>query len=695
MGERSPITLFILSVYNLFFIGQMEPRMVYNLPRVYRRRHARILMRILLSCLTVLMLLTSCDRQEEMIDLQVVRITIGDTQINLSEPFSTDLPVDRSITLHFSGALDPSTVSEGILLMEQDQRLNFSTNLIAGNTAVTLHPVGVLKTNTEYRLLISEELRGVGGNPVGMREIRFTTVLGDLRLNSFHIEGAEQIQAGRLVNVPLDFIMELEFSDAVDRASLEASVALNGYGSPQLNFVYDEEESKVKISNVLPLRYLSKYTFTLSNTLQGVDGASFAGFEQIFYSAVDEAPKFPEIPDEELLTKVQEHTFRYFWDFAHENSGLARERNTSGNLVTIGGSGFGVMALIVGMERGFITRQEGVERLSTIVDFLGTADRFHGVWPHWLNGNTGEVIPFSAKDNGGDLVETAFMIQGLLTAKAYLNSGMPQEKAIMDKITQLWHEVEWDWYTQGGQDVLYWHWSPEFGWEMNLPIRGYNESLIVYVLAAASPTHPVQNSVYHEGWARGGNMVNGGMFFQYQLPLGEDFGGPLFFAHYSYLGMDPRNLVDQYAHYWEQNRNHTLINQAHCVSNPLGYVGYGEDCWGLTASDNHIGYSAHSPTNDLGVITPTAALSSFPYTPDESMKALKFFYYRLGDRIWGDYGFHDAFNITEEWYADSYLAIDQGPIILMIENHRTALLWDTFMKDPDIKSGLDKLGFTY
>jgi hypothetical protein len=230
---------------------------------------------------------------------------------------------------------------------------------------------------------------------------------------------------------------------------------------------------------------------------------------------------------------------------------------------------------------------------------------------------------------------------------------------------------------------------------MNLPIRGYNESLIVYVLAASSPTHPVQNAVYHNGWARGGNIANGGTFFQHQLPLGEDFGGPLFFAHYSYLGMDPRNLADQYADYWEQNQNHTLINRAHCINNPLGYVGYGEDCWGLTASDNHEGYSAHSPTNDKGVITPTAALSSFPYTPEESMKALEFFYYQLGDRIWGEYGFYDAFNITEEWYADSYLAIDQGPIITMIENYRTGLLWDIFSKDPDVKKGLEKLSFNH
>jgi hypothetical protein len=374
---------------------------------------------------------------------------------------------------------------------------------------------------------------------------------------------------------------------------------------------------------------------------------------------------------------------------------MARERNTSGNLVTSGGTGFGLMAILVGIERGFITRQQGIERFTKIVDFLGQADRFHGAWSHWMDGNTGKVIPFSAKDNGGDLVETGLLVQGLLTVKAYLDPSVPSENSLAEKTDVLWRGVEWDWYTRGGQDILYWHWSPQFGWDMNLPIRGYNESLIVYVLGASSPTHPIDLSVYEKGWANNGAMRNGKMFYQIPLPLGYDFGGPLFFAHYSFLGLDPRNLSDQYANYWIQNVNHSRINQAHAISNPLGFAGYSESSWGLTASDNHLGYNAHSPTNDLGVISPTAALSSFPYTPVESMKALQFFYYKMGEKLWGQYGFYDAFNITEQWYADSYLAIDQGPIIIMIENHRSGLLWDLFMKDQEVRAGLDKLGFTY
>jgi hypothetical protein len=355
--------------------------------------------------------------------------------------------------------------------------------------------------------------------------------------------------------------------------------------------------------------------------------------------------------------------------------------------------------MLVGIERNFITRQEGFERLNKIVNFLNNPEtqKFHGAFPHWLNGSTGKVVPFSTKDNGGDLVETAFLFQGLLTVKEYFKNGSAPERAMCDTIQKLWENVEWSWYQKNQESVLYWHWSPNYNWEMNHQISGWNESLIVYVLAASSPTHPISKPVYDFGWARNGAypMVNNKFFYGIQLPLGYDYGGPLFFAHYSFLGLDPRNLSDQYAYYWTQNVAHSQINQAYCISNPRNYVGYSANCWGLTASDIQNGYTASSPTNDRGVIAPTAALSSFPYTPQESLKATKFFYYVLGDKIWGEYGFNDAFNLTSLWFADSYIAIDQGPIVCMIENHRTGLLWDLFMANEDVQLGLNKLDFTY
>jgi hypothetical protein len=399
--------------------------------------------------------------------------------------------------------------------------------------------------------------------------------------------------------------------------------------------------------------------------------------------------------DEELLDMVQEATFRYFWDYGHPTSGLARERLGSGNTVTIGGSGFGVMAIISGIERNFVTREEGTARILKIVNFLAKANRFHGAWPHWMNGNTGTVIPFGTYDNGGDLVETAFLIQGLLAVRQYFNQSNSTEQEIVQKITALWESVEWDWYSRDNSGVLYWHWSPSYAWQMNMPIKGWNEGLIVYLLAIASPTHPVAATYWTTGWSSNPSYVNGKSFYGFPLKVGPDYGGPLFFAHYSFLGFDARNIKDKYTNYFTNNTNHTLINRAYCVANPKKYAGYSMNCWGLTASDNPTGYLAHEPTssNDNGTISPTAALSSIVYTPQYSIEALKYFYRELGQDIWGEYGFTDAFNQTAGWYATSYLAIDEGPIIAMIENYRSALLWNNFMANTEIGTALTAIGF--
>ncbi|HEV7333767.1 MAG TPA: glucoamylase family protein [Flavisolibacter sp.] len=411
--------------------------------------------------------------------------------------------------------------------------------------------------------------------------------------------------------------------------------------------------------------------------------------------------------DERLYTDVQRTTFNYFWEGAEPNSGLARERYHMDNvypendkmIITSGGGGFGVMAILVGIERGFITREQGLERMERIVKFLETADRFHGAWPHWWNGETGNTKPFSSKDDGGDLVETAFMIQGLLTVRQYFKDGNENEKVLAQRIDKLWKEVEWDWYRKGGENVLYWHWSPKFGWDMNFAVKGYNECLIMYILAASSPTHGVPAEVYHEGWAMKGKIKDSTEAFGQKLPLahqgGSKYGGPLFWAHYSFLGLDPRGLKDRYADYWEHNKAHTLINYDWCVANPKGFKGYGPDNWGLTASYSVNFYAAHAPgEEDQGVISPTAALSSMPYTPEQSMRALRNWYTNFRDSIYGPFGFYDAFSIHHNWYPKKYLAIDQGPIVVMMENHRSGLLWNLFMSCPEVQQGLKKLGFT-
>lgn len=410
--------------------------------------------------------------------------------------------------------------------------------------------------------------------------------------------------------------------------------------------------------------------------------------------------------DDELLDYIQKVHFNYMWDGAEATSGLACERihldgdypQNDKDVVTTGGSGFGIAGVLAAIDRGFIDREEGVKRLTKIVDYLAKADRFHGVWPHWLDGPTGKVKPFGQKDNGGDLVESCFLMESLLCVRQYFRSGNDEEKALAEKIDKLWREMEFDWYTKGGEDVIYWHWSPEYGWEMNFPLEGYNECLIVYILAAASPTHSVPAECYHKGWARSGGIKSDAVYYGLPLELkhngAEMTGGPLFWAHYSYIGLDPRNLKDQYANYWNVVRNHALSNYRYCVANPKGFEGYGKNCWGLTASYTIDGYTAHCPGNDRGVITPTAALSSFPYTPEESMAALKGFYAK-GEWIWGKYGFYDAFSDAKKWTKPHYLAIDQCTIAPMIENYRSGLLWKLFMSCEEVQAGLKKLGFTY
>lgn len=489
-----------------------------------------------------------------------------------------------------------------------------------------------------------------------------------------------------------DVVFELEFSTEIDIEKFDPSLIVFSGGDLEVSL--GENARILRLEPVKTLRAFTTYTLSIL-ALDQLGVSVVEPYRYTIVTALDTSDKFERISDEELLTLIQEMTFKYFWDYAHPVSGLSRERLNSGDTVTSGGSGFGIMAIPVGIERGFITREEGAERLLAIVTFLDEkAERFHGAYSHWLNGSTGEAIDFSTKDNGADLVETGFLIEGLLTVQQYFDLDNATENAIRQKITKIWEDVEWDWFLKESNS-LYWHWSPEYDWAMNMKITGWNEALITYVLAASSPTHPISKEVYEQGWARSGKMANGKKFYDITLPLGESYGGPMFFAHYSFLGLDPRDLKDQYAEYWEQNVAHAKINHAYCAANPKKFYGYSDECWGLTASDIPNGYTASSPTNDNGTIAPTAAVASIPYTPEESLKAIRYFYYILGDRLFGEYGFKDSFNLSQRWFAPSYIAIDQGPIILMIENYRTGLLWELFMKNQDVQAGLDKLGFTY
>ncbi|RYF21185.1 glucoamylase family protein [Pedobacter agri] len=491
--------------------------------------------------------------------------------------------------------------------------------------------------------------------------------------------------------------IKLNLSAPVNTSTLASAIKFTGPNGTDVPFNQQIQNSDKTIV-IVPKTALSSfttYTLAISADLKSSTNGRLINPVNISLSiGLDDTDKFPRITDDELLTLVQKQTFKYFWDFGHPSSGLARERNTSGNTVTSGGSGFGIMALVAGINRNFISKADGLARMQKIVAFLKTAERFHGAYPHWLDGNTGKVIPFSTKDNGGDLVETSFLMAGLITARQYFNGTNANETALRNDINTIYNGVEWSWYRKDNGTTLYWHWSPNYNWDMNLPIKGWNECLITYVMAASSPTFSIPKSVYDTCWAQNGAMKNGNTYYGVQLPLGTANGGPLFFSHYSFLGINPNGLTDTYANYETQTKAHTLINYNYCKANPLGNYGYSENCWGLTASDIQGGYTASSPNNDGGTIAPTAALSSMPYTPTESMQAMKYFYYKLGNKTWGEYGFYDAFSLKDQWFATSTLAIDQGPIIVMIENYRTKLIWNLFMSAPEIKSGMRNLGFS-
>ena len=623
--------------------------------------------------------------------VQLIRAKVGTVYLDLQSTVS-EIPVDKNAVIEFSSVLDTASVRKSIFMKKNGATsITGSWSFMDGNRTAAFTPSQNLEHYADYTLEITSSLKGVNGETFPGVLYSFKTVNGKMMVTAITVNGISFMPPALPKNVSRTATeIIVNFSEALNPADYQSYFSFQAPAS----YAISDGNKKVTVSATGTLDYYKKYSFVITSSLKGLNGFTFDGFSNAFITDLDPTPKFPLISDNELLDLVQRQTFKYFYDFAHPASGLARERNSSGDIVTTGGSGFGVMAMIVAMERGFITRTEGLARMNKILGFLETCDRYHGVWPHWLNGATGKTVPFSQKDNGGDLVETSFLIQGLIAFRQYLDQGVPAEKLLIDRINILWQAVEFDFFTQG-RNALYWHWSPNYGFDINMILRGYNETLICYVLGAGSPTHTVSRDTYRYGYMNDGAIMNGNSYYGITLPMGWPYGGPLFFTHYSFLGLDPRDLEDSYVNYMEQNVAHSLINWKHCETNPSNYVSYSSHCWGLTASDNQSGYSAHSPTNDLGVITPTAALSSLPYTPEQSMNAIRHFYYTLGDRLWGQYGFYDAFNATAGWWGTSYLAIDQGPIVCMIENYRTGLLWNLFMSAPEIRAGLDKLGFTY
>ena len=498
-------------------------------------------------------------------------------------------------------------------------------------------------------------------------------------------------------------VIRLGFSAKVNRSSVASAIVWRGTNTTialPLTINYSNGDSVLLIQAATPLDFLTPYIVSISDALKSDKGGELeSSFSLTIRTGIDNSNKFPVISDNALLDTVQKRTFKYFWDYGHPVSGLARDKTntTEKDDCSVGGTGFGILCLPVAVSRNFITRTEGLARMQKIVEFLkGKAKTFHGAFPHRMNGTNGDVIVWSPKDDGADLVETSFLMMGLLTARQYFDGTNANEAALRNDINILYNKVEWTWFKKDNENALYWLWSPNHNWDITFRIRGWNETLITYLLAASSPTHTITKEVYDNGFANNGGMKNGQQYYGINLPLGSAFGGPLFLSQYTFLCVKPTGLSDAYANYDVQTKNHTLINRAYCKENPKNFFGYGDSCWGLTASSTNNGYIPLSPTNDIGVIAPTAALASFAFTPNESMAALKYYYYRLGNYLWKDYGFVDAFNLNTNpvWVGPQELVYNQLPIMIAIENYRSGLIWDLFVSCPEVKAGMRKLGFS-
>ncbi len=403
------------------------------------------------------------------------------------------------------------------------------------------------------------------------------------------------------------------------------------------------------------------------------------------------------LSDDDFLEMVQRAAFDYFWYETNPNTGVIQDRMTDPILGATGATGFGLTALCIAAERGWVTRQQAAERVLTTLDFfLNKAEKYHGMYGHFLNRDTGEIIPhLSHTDDGVDVVETAYLVAGALTCRKYFNGSDSTETQIRRLATQLYKDAEWDWMLQGNRII--WHWSPNYGYS-SMPVSGYNEAMIVYLLAIGSPTHPVPARTYHDGWAA--SYKGPVTYYGIKLDV-ESWSSSLFTYQYTHCWVDFRNRKDAYTDYFINSTNATLINRAYCIANPGGFVDYGENLWGLTACDGpgfspFQGYAARGPFQfDDGTIAPTAAAGSMPFTPQYSLRTLRYMYDHYKSLLWGVYGFKDAFNLSAEpdWVDEDYIGIDQGPIVIMIENYRTDLIWKLFMQNEEIISAMDSVGF--
>jgi hypothetical protein len=398
-----------------------------------------------------------------------------------------------------------------------------------------------------------------------------------------------------------------------------------------------------------------------------------------------------------FLDYLQQANFDYFWYAANPANGLVPDRSTSGSACSIAAVGFGLTAIGIGIDHGWISRTQGVTRvMATLNTFLngpqgpGTSGiiGYNGWFYHFLDMNTALRSPGSELSS----IDTALLLSGILYCKQYFNGTNSNETSIRMMSDSIFNRVNWTWMAQGSQKVAM-GWQPTTGFSGFGNWIGYDEGMILYLLGMGTATNPLPASAWSY-WTSG---------YIWATYYGQSFVPfpPLFGHEYSHCWIDFRHTADAYMNsqsstYFENSRRAALAQQSYCIANPLGWVGYDSNVWGLTASDGPSGYTARGAPpalNDDGTIAPTAAGGAMAFAPDISLPTLQYLYTNGKNALWTAYGFIDAFNQSVSWYDNAELGIDQGPIVIMIENYRTQRPWRLFMQNAEIQRGLQQAGF--
>jgi len=408
-------------------------------------------------------------------------------------------------------------------------------------------------------------------------------------------------------------------------------------------------------------------------------------------------PARPAVLNDSLfLDLLQRTAFDFFWNEANPNNGLIKDRDTPNAACSIASVGFGLTAIGVAIDRAWITREAGRDRVLTTLntfwqqpqgrEMSGTIG-YKGLFYHFLDMNTG----LRAWNSELSSIDTALLLAGIIYAKQYFTERHEDALRIRQLADSIYYRIDWDWMRNYQPNITL-GWFPDKGF-INAWWRGYNEAMIMCILALGSPTHPVPATTW-TAWNSG---------YSWQTHYNYDYVNfpPLFGHQFSHCWIDFRQIQDAYMRqrgidYFENSRRATLAQRAYCIANPGNFKGYGENVWGLTACDGHNGYKARGAPpaqNDDGTIAPTAATSSMPFTPEVSLAAAKHLYETYRQSIWTQYGFCDAFNLTVNWWAPGVIGIDEGPIVLMLENFRSQKIWQLFMQNPDIQRGLQRAGF--